>query len=202
MVHGQGVENHSQTPNTSWIAMVDEFDKVNTHHTRERPEHWTNYIESNVKRDRPQSEYRTSSFLSWTVKAAWVNYVRYKLQEDPSRMHGHDRPLLDYALRPGYVSLVHIGFRVNIGMVRMLLDSGADPNESVPVKDELTVWTFFLFDFYTFQPHRGLRDSSEVRIDLWYQACELLIHHGAREGPVLSIDDENLTLGEVLKKVS
>jgi hypothetical protein len=153
LYYAHEVERMRITQDTkSLVLLLDELDRVNSHHARDITNHWTH------ARDSPPAqgldEYKEEgecNFLALAVQGRLVNYVRVKLQSEPQLMRKHGRPLLDYALRPRRttpISMPHHSDRddpsVDVEMVEMLLAHGADPNEQIHLYDGESVWKLFL----------------------------------------------------------
>lgn len=170
---------------SSLVDLLDEMDAVNCRHAHSMRNHWTHM------RDSPnangQDEYREGghySFLALTVQARLVKYVGTKLRSNPRLIEKSGRPLLDYALRPRRVTPITMPYhsqredpKIDIEMVRLLLEHGADPNRKVHLNDGRTVWALFLLSCY----ESAQRDRVSVSLKrAWYRAGELLILNGAR----------------------
>jgi hypothetical protein len=166
--------------------MLDELDRVGTTCARDSVRgHWTHI------RDPPQArgldEYREGGNCNWlalAVQARLVGYVSSKLDEDPRRMSKAGRPLLDYALRPRRVmplKMPHHSHRdegnIDLDMVRVLLEKGADPNQAVHLNDSRSVWVLFLVSCYESVARGEATDASKRA---WATAYELLLDNGAR----------------------
>lgn len=166
-------------------AVLDELDNASTrHYEQSLGYHWTSLRPPSRKRD--DDEYREGgnyNFLALTVQARLTKYLTSKITQDPTRLRKSGRPLLDYALRPRRPTTFRMRApsqrkeaEIDIGMVLLLLDKKASPNEPVHLNDGRTVWALFLLSIH----ESPLRDrSSTVTKQVWYNACELLIRHGA-----------------------
>jgi hypothetical protein len=159
--------------------------------------HWTNI------RDVPKGlfhEYQHKTFLASAIQFNLVLYVTQKLQRHPKTLHSKaGRPLLDSALRPNMVTpiqLQHLDASPNIDMVRLLLEQGADPNQSIYIYDRQTVWSLFLQQCYN-TTSRGNPHQSNM-----YELFQVLIEGGAN--PNISFkttDNEVITISDVLKRM-
>jgi hypothetical protein len=155
------------------VELLDELDHVLVKHTEplrrvkgNKSDHWTNY------RDLPKGlfdEYHHKTFLASAIQFKLVHYVRQKLKSHPKALQRKDgRPLLDSALRPNMVTplqLQHLDATPDISMVRLLLESGANPNQSIYIYGRETIWGLFLQQCYN-TPIRGSPQQSNM--------CELL----------------------------
>lgn len=185
LYYAHEVEKRSQSPESSLVDILDEVDKVNTYHARSLSNHWTHARDS--PRDGPYNNYREGgncNFLALTVQARLVKYVRVKLEADPRCMMKNGRPLLDYALRPKRRTPIVMPYHsrrdepsVDINMVQLLLNNGADPNKKLHLNDDRTVWAQFLLSCQTSIHAENITPTLE---DAWYQASEMLIQHDAR----------------------
>jgi hypothetical protein len=207
-------EDHTQ----SNVAILDEVDRVNSQHARGIRNHWTH------ARDPPTGRFLdvynegdSCSFLALSIQARLVKYARAKLIECPSNMRKRGRPLLDYALRPKRTTPIGMPYHslrddpsVDLEMVRLLLDNGADPNQRMYLNNGKTVRALFLLSCHeTRSPSRPHNDGSIgyntrygviVQASLskaWLLACELLISHGARWDCRLTEGKPELTVSSV-----
>jgi hypothetical protein len=206
LYYAHEVESRSDSVDTRLVAILDELDKVNSHHARSLRNHWTHARDSPSAR--PFDKYREGgncNFLALTVQARLVKYVRAKLQADPQRIHKSGRPLLDYALRPRRSTPITMPYHsqrdepsVDVDMVRLLLDHGADSNKNIHLNEGRTVWAQFLLSCYE-SSMRG--EASSTLQNAWYQVSVLLIKHGARSDCWFVNDREDLTLPYILNKV-
>lgn len=201
-------KNNQQTAVPNLINLLDEVDKVNCRHNQSIGNHWTHLRDSPTTRG--NDEYREGGkydFLALAIQARLVKYVDAKLQSDSGRMRKNGRPLLDYALRPRRVTPISIKYHsqrddpsVDVDMVRLLLQNGADPNQKVHLNDGRTVWALFLSSCYEsvqageVLPHASLKDA-------WYQASELLISHGARSVCWFDDNPKSLTVPRMLHEI-
>ncbi|KAK3339840.1 hypothetical protein B0T25DRAFT_512081 [Lasiosphaeria hispida] len=186
------------------FRILDEVDRVNKQHSSSASfwdkNHWVHLRDS--PRPRGRDEYREGgncNFLALAIQARLTLYVASKLNGDPHLLKGKHkksgRPLLDYALRPLRVTALAMPYHsqraeasVDLEMVRMLLERGADPNQKVWLNDGRTVWALFLLACY--EKTRREEGVTTVLRDAWYQACELMIMYGAERGCWLGEDLE------------
>ncbi|KAL7783452.1 hypothetical protein V8C37DRAFT_413714 [Trichoderma ceciliae] len=165
--------------------------------------HWTHIRDSPGARG--YDEYREGgncNFLALAVQARLTKYVYAKLADDSDQLHKSGRPLLDYALRPRRVTSLTMPYHsqraeagIDIGMVRLLLNEGANPNQQVHLNDGRTVWALFLVSCYESERRE---EVSPVVKDVWYRASELLIRHGAEQQCWLGAD-KGMNFEEVLR---
>ncbi|KAH6900584.1 hypothetical protein B0T10DRAFT_600858 [Thelonectria olida] len=178
--------------------ILDEVDKVNAElMKRVMTNHWTH------ARDPPRSrgldEYRERgicNFLALTVQARLVKYVRATLKANPHRLRKSGRPLLDYALRPRRVMPIKTPYHsrrdepnIDLDMVRVLLEYGANHNQTVHSHEDRTVWALFLI-FCWESVNRG--EATETSKRAWYEASEMLIERGARRSCFSSAEPPEL----------
>jgi hypothetical protein len=206
LYYAHETERTDQSLHTPLVAVLDEVDRVNTYHARSVRNHWTHARESIPPRGLDEYyEGDSYNFLALTIQARLVKYVRHKLQADPERIVKRGRPLLDYALRPRRSTPIRMPYHsqrddpsVDVDMVRLLLEHGADPNRSVHLNHSRTVWALFLLSIHE-SAARGQSGAGGAKVsasltNAWYQACELLIEYGAREDCVLVKDRPELTI--------
>ena len=190
----------SPEPAQALISLLDELDKTNCHYALAMRNHWTHMRDSPATRG--YDEYREGghcNFLALTVQARLVKYVRTKLQTDPKRMRKSGRPLLDYALRPRRVTPISMPYHsqredtsVDIEMVRLLLEHGADPNQKVHLNDGRTVWALFLLSCHEMVQ----RDEASAALRaVWKRVSELLITNGADLGAWIENEDRRSARG-------
>lgn len=186
----------SPEPNQALVAVLDEMDRTNAHHARAMRNHWTHMRDSPTTRG--YDEYREGghcSFLALAVQSRLVKYVRTKLRSDPKRIRKAGRPLLDYALRPRRVTPISMPYHsdreetsIDIDMVRLLLEHGADPNQKVHLNDGRTVWALFLVSCY----EMAQRGEAAARLRaVWVRVSELLITSGADMDAWIENDDSH-----------
>jgi hypothetical protein len=90
----------------SLVLLLDELDRVNSHHARDVTNHWTHARDSPPAQNLDEyKEEGECNFLGLAVQRRLVDYVRVKLQSEPQLMRKHGRLLLDYALRPRRTTL-------------------------------------------------------------------------------------------------
>jgi hypothetical protein len=189
LYYAHEVERMRITQDTkSLVLLLDELDRVNSHHARDVTNHWTH------ARDSPPAqgldEYKEEgecNFLALAVQGRLVNYVRVKLQSEPQLMRKHGRPLLDYALRPRRTTPISMPYHsdrdgpsVDVEMVEMLLAQGADPNDQVHLYDGESVWKLFLISNSETSKQGKARPVPESLKTAWYKAAEVLIKAGAQ----------------------
>lgn len=204
MYHAWQFEKSRITPaDSSQISMevelLDELDHVLVNHTEplrmtkgNKSDHWTNY------RDLPRGlfdEYHHKTFLASAIQFKLVHYVRRKLETRGKALQRKDgRPLLDSALRPNMVTplqLQHLDATPNIPMVRLLLEKGANPNQSIYIYGRETVWGLFLQQCYN-TPIRGSSQQSNMG-----ELLQVLIEGGAN--PNISFKNNFLDLGPAVR---
>ncbi|KAI9932532.1 hypothetical protein AWENTII_005169 [Aspergillus wentii] len=207
LYYAHEAEKRVQSEEFSLVEVLDEVDRVNCHYARNASikRHWTN------ARDTPAGsgwnqyhDYGNCNFLALAVQARLVTYVSTKLQPDSRRLQKAGRPLLDYALRPRRVTAFQMPYHsqrdepsVDINMVRLLLEHGADPNQKVHVCHGLTVWALFLLSCSSqINRREGLSPSLG---GAWYVACEMLIQYGAKPNCSFGFDD--MTVHSTLCKI-
>jgi len=186
-----------QSSDSSLVDLLDEMDAVNRCHARSMRNHWTHMRDSPIAHG--YDEYREGghySFLALMVQARLVKYVGAKLRSDPRLIEKHGRPLLDYALRPRRVTPIPMPYHsrrddssIDMDMVRLLLEHGADPNQKVYLNDGRTVWVLFLLSCYESLQRDGV--SMPLK-RVWYRASELLILNGARFDAWIENDGDHL----------
>lgn len=176
-------KRHPDDDSTPLVALLDELDRVNGHYARNISNHWTH------ARDTPRKqgfdkyvEGGRCNFLALTIQARLVKYVRAKLYATPGSLQKPGRPLLDYTLRPLRTTPIEMPFHsirddpaVDIAMVTLLLENGADPNQQVHLNNGETIWGLFLISI-----HSSRDDVLDNLRKAWYRACILLIKAGAR----------------------
>lgn len=104
-------ERTDPSPTSSLVEVLDEVDRVNTHHARGTRNHWTHARDAVV--DRGYDMYREGdnyNFLALTVQARLVKYVCAKLEANPNNARKGGRPLLDYALRPRRITPINMKY--------------------------------------------------------------------------------------------
>ncbi|KAH5096643.1 hypothetical protein HBI56_137370 [Parastagonospora nodorum] len=170
-------------------GLLNELDKVNSHHARSIRNHWTHARDSPAKLG--FDHYREGgqcNFLALAVQARLVKYVSTRLQADKQIMQKGGRPLLDYALRPRRVTPISMDYHttrddpsVDIKMVELLLAHGANPNQSVHLYDGESVWALFLLSIHEANRQEGSGTSlPESLKTAWYASCEAMIRVGAQ----------------------
>lgn len=178
------------------IAILDEVERVNSHHARGIKNHWTHARDS--PKPRGADEYKEGgncNFLALTIQAHLVKYVRAKLQADSRRASKLGRPLLDYALQPQRVTPIRMPYHhirddpsVCVEMVELLLSPAvkADPNQRLPLYDNRSVWMLFLTSIAEAnERHVESGDPTHASLSTaWYVVCQKLIEAGARSNDV------------------
>jgi len=192
LYYAHEVERNSSAEEDEVLASIlDDMDTVNSYHARQIKNHWTHARDSPAPRD--QDVYREGgncTFIALAIQARLTKYVGMKLQRDPKILYAkRGRPLLDYALRPRRATPISMDYHstrdepnVDLGMVRMLLAHGADPNQPVQQGyDGESVWALFLLSIHetSKQDSHGI-PTPQSASTAWYQACEALIMAGAQ----------------------
>jgi len=105
-------ERTDPSPTSSLVEVLDEVDRVNTHHARGTGNHWTRARSAvdDSGYDMYREEY-DCNFLALAVQARLVKYVRAKLDANPNNARKCGRPLLDYALRPRPIKNINTEYR-------------------------------------------------------------------------------------------
>ncbi len=162
---------------TPQISLLDQLDRIISGYAEnEMVYHWTN------ARDSPAGLYfeerNHNSFLALTIQNRLILYVKEKLDKTPNLLRNKKgRPLLDYALRPNVVTptrLPQLVEFIDFDMVRLLLDTGANPNERVSIYGNITVWALFLLSCYE------KKDSQKSQTkEIWFKVAELMVRKGA-----------------------
>lgn len=197
---------HDAFVNNHLIEVLDNLEITNNSRNFSSGNHWTNLRDSPIARG--DDEYREGgncSFLALAVQARLTKYVRVKLDMDPMKLHKPRRPLLDYALRPRRVTSLTMPFHsqraetpIDIKMVRLLLEKGADPNQAVHLNDGRTVWALFLVSCY----ESIIRENVAPTVrDCWYVVSEVLIEHGAKSNYWLGTGENEMTMDEILEGI-
>ncbi|KAH0536562.1 hypothetical protein FGG08_006570 [Glutinoglossum americanum] len=160
----------------SLVGLLDELDRVITAHIKGIKAY---RINARDPADRLLEKYRQKTFLGLAVQAKLTLYVRQKLDNHPKRIgEGGGQPLLDCALRPAMITLVQLPHQdgsPDVGMVRLLLEKGANPNQSVHICDGQTVWGLFVRLYYENTKHGSPSRSTKD----WYDVVKMLTDCGA-----------------------
>lgn len=196
LYYAHEAEIHDQSTNSALITMLNEVDQVvRTIHARSRRakftglmstgNHWTCARDS--PRPRGLDEYHEGgncNYIALTVQARLVKYVRHKLAANPAQLHKPGRPLLDYALRPHRITPLTTPYHaprdepnICVELVELLLKAGADPNQTVYLNGDRSVWALFLISC---AESTRREEVNEVSSDAWEWASELMIEHGAK----------------------
>ncbi|GKZ74569.1 hypothetical protein AnigIFM50267_000806 [Aspergillus niger] len=157
LYYAHEVEQKHSSRQAASLKVLDEVDRVNTIYAQGMPNHWTQARDSPVTQG--YDEYREGgncNFLALAIQARLVKYVNEKLHSQPDLlMKKRGRPLLDYALRPLRVTAITMPYHsqrdepsVNVRMVEILLQKGANPNAKVYLNKDRTVWALFLLACY------------------------------------------------------
>lgn len=174
MFYAHEFETEQKAPQTSLLDQLDRT--ISGYAENEMVYHWTN------ARDSPTGLYfeecNYNSFLAMTIQNRLTLYVKERLDRTPNLLSKKEgRPLLDYALRPNFVTptrLPQLVEFVDFDMVRLLLDRGANPNEKVSIYGNITVWALFLLSCY----EKKDTQKAETK-DTWFKVAELMIRKGA-----------------------
>ena len=106
---------------------------------------------------------------------------------------------MDYALRPRRITpismpyhSVRVDVSLDVDMVELLLDNGADPNQPVHVNWGRSVWALFLLSISeAYARDSGGASYKRRRLrDAWYHTCRKLIQAGARPNCFSSSDKD------------
>ncbi|KAI0537254.1 hypothetical protein GGR58DRAFT_353751 [Xylaria digitata] len=195
---------------TPLIGLLDELDKVNSHHARRIANHWTHARDSPAPKGCDEYyEGGQCNFLALAVQARLVKYVRAKVQANRRNMKKGGRPLLDYALRPRRITPISMPYHstredpsVDVDMVNLLLHNGADPNQPVFLYEGKSVWALFLISIY--ETHTQSDRASRTYQSLykaWYRACDALILAGARADCLSNIKPGYPSASSILDRV-
>ncbi|KAI2631192.1 hypothetical protein GGS21DRAFT_168574 [Xylaria nigripes] len=190
LYYAHEVERRTNREETPLVLLLDELDKVNSHHARGISNHWTHARDSPAPRGRDHYyEGGQCNFLALAVQGRLVKYVRAKLQADRGNMKKKGRPLLDYALRPRRVTPLSMPYHstrddpsLDVAMVEMLLDNGANPNQQVHLNGGASVWELFLISITETDRLNRLnaRPTFQSLNNAWFLASLALIRAGAR----------------------
>jgi hypothetical protein len=207
LYYAHEVEKREQLPDSPLVDILDQVDRVGCLHTAgSMRNHWTHVRDSPAGRGYDEyPEGGKCNFLALTIQARLVHYVRAKLKADPGRMKKPGRPLLDYALRPRRLTPISMPYHsrredtsIDIDMVQLLLENGANPNQEVHLNDGRTVWALFLLSSYE-STQRG--ETTPALKNAWYRVSELMISHGAKEKCWFDNGDQLLTVSRILHAV-
>ncbi|KAI0813210.1 hypothetical protein GGR55DRAFT_563308 [Xylaria sp. FL0064] len=211
LYYAHEIEKRKKLQDTSLVSILDELDRVNSHHARDVANHWTHARDSPAQRGYDEySEGGKCNFLALAVQARLVQYVRVKVEADPRNMQKRGRPLLDYALRPRRVTPISMPYHsvrddpsVDVEMVELLLERDANPNQPVHINNSTSVWGLFLLSIYeTYKRNRKSGGFAYQSLNkAWYQASFALIRAGARRDCLSSYADDSLDVFAILRKV-
>ncbi|KAI0441725.1 hypothetical protein F4803DRAFT_407988 [Xylaria telfairii] len=211
LYYAHEIEKRRDLEGTPLVKLLDQLDKVNSHHARNITNHWTHARDSPASRG--LDEYREGgncNFLALTVQARLVKYVRIKLKADQNNMKKRGRPLLDYALRPRRITPITMPYHsvrddpsLDVGMVELLLENGADPNQPVHLYEGASVWALFLLSIHEAREQNPDIESSAYKSlnKAWYQACLALIGAGARGDCLSKHPAQHANVSQILKYV-
>ena len=165
MYHALQCEVKSMNSN---LPLLEAFDQVIRLHRRsEQASFWQSDWQSLLL----DNGYEDGWFVAAAIQYGLCRYVEKKLKGAKiSTLDVHDRPLLDFALRPPLQSTYDID--VDPEMVRLLLDSGSDPNR---LYDGESVWGHFLISIH----QKRQWAQPEVK-HMWAQTIEMLLQKGAK----------------------
>ena len=127
------------------MKLLDEFDRFACQHSAEL-RNLTFQLEDG---NDIFIDFESRNFVAAAVEAGLCQYVSYRLRLEPFQQpyylnQSGCRPLLSHSLRQS--SPQHDELSLNLDMVRLLLDLGADPNETN--KENVTVWAEFIVQFH------------------------------------------------------
>jgi hypothetical protein len=169
----------------SLASLLDELDRVSI--IRFNSDNWTSQRKQHVDRGGKWLlyEYGDCTFLALAIQAGLRVYVKEKLELNNTLIaQKRGCPLLDYACRPKRTSTILSQLEqddvFDPQMVRLLLEHGSDPNQPMGRKyfEVYTIMDLFIsncYETYTLEPIA----SSRRVTDMWYEAVELMIDHGA-----------------------
>jgi len=200
LYYASKAENNVKSPQSPVTDILDGFDKANSRY----PARYDRDISRSAKESqRALANFVEDEFLAVAICAGLLKYVRTKLRQNPRNRSIIGEPLIDYALRPWMVLFAgryeysawphKHSYVINLNMVRLLLRHHADPNMSFNSIEGWTVWGNFLRSCFMLRLEVYI---SSFAIDSWYEACELLIEHGARSD---CLDAETFKAAEVLQ---
>ncbi|KAJ8126063.1 hypothetical protein O1611_g7575 [Lasiodiplodia mahajangana] len=215
LYYAHEAEKRRDLEETSLVLLLDELDRVNSYHahgaTDKVTNHWTHARDSPASRGLDKYyEGGNCNFLALTVQARLVKYVRAKIQADQSNMQKKGRPLLDYALRPRRITPISMPYHsirddpsLDVDMVKLLLENGANPNQRVHLNGSASVWALFLLSIReTHMRARGAPSSASLSLNnAWYHACLALIQAGARGDCLSNYAREGISASAILNQV-
>lgn len=158
-------------------TLIEEVDRLGIHHYGYHRESRVTYRPLKSKPDMrmlplglSDASWASGWILTLCVQAGLQAYVRKKVQEEPSLIHDVDgRPLLFCALLLPLGTTHEIFRSHNLGMLRLLLEGGANPNQS---HLNTSVWDNFLSHCYERRPNTT---TERVLAEVF----TLLLNHGA-----------------------
>ena len=165
--------------NAAETAHVDEFERITSEAYPGFPSRLQHegIYSSNIYSD------TNPSFLSIAIDARLHKYVDHKLQEKPRILfEKRDQPLLGRALERSTWAeqwLTTSESYFDVEMARLLLQRGANPNEKVHARQDITVWNAFLL-----KCPKNLRASEKREHDheykkRIYKIAEMFVEYGA-----------------------
>jgi hypothetical protein len=171
-------------------SLLDELDRVNIEHTKWLGFHWSNL------RDNPKGsymEYNQKTFIACAIQFKLTKYIRRRTNDkETHRKRG--RPLLDYALRPKMLVSLELPDHQawpDYEIVSFLLDQGLDPNQSVFIYDNQTIWSLFLQECYSTARIRYPSPSDDEVRD-FYSIVDFLIKKGADPNLTFKVEGDYL----------
>lgn len=191
LCYAREAEIHEQFQSSMMSPVAEihhEVDRVNTALMKgatQTGNHWTNARDP--PRSRGQDEYRergNCNYIALMIQARLVKYVRACLEVNPGRCFKDGRPLLDYALRPRRITPIDVPYHsqrdepnIDLDMVDLILEKGANPNQVVHSHDDRTVWALFLISC---QESVQRAEATDISREAWHEACRKLVERGAR----------------------
>jgi hypothetical protein len=171
------IETYNELPE---IALLDELNRVLLVYADSNQSHMT--LTSGLL-----EHYSTEKFIATVTEAGLPLYVAQRLDNQPRFLSQvHEVPLLSHVLQPPTVQLQNevLGglkreFDVDIDMLRVLLERGANPNEKVRrakiyAGPSYTIWEEFLRHCFVKRKEYGSGSPKQL-----YEAVEMFLRHGA-----------------------
>ena len=155
----QELEDQSSHPDPELLCLLEEVGSV----VFKRPRQWR--------------RGKKTAFPGLAIERGLFYFTHWTLEKNRQILQSRGRPLLDFALfpsRPKY----EFAPRLRPKIVELLLESGADPNQSY--KDS-TVWIRFISKIGTIR-----REIHEYLTRI----CALLIEHGADLGKKIDVEND------------